>query len=392
MTTRNKYKEFCVGCGLCKSEFGCEKYYENGFPYFDNYGVDKEFYENVCPLSKNTQKYIDENPWGEYKNIYCGWSKDENIRFKASSGGILTSLAIYLLEKKYVDEIIQIKADPDNPLQTIVVCSSNKNDVIDCMGSRYCNSCIFENLNNIVNETKKYALIGRPCDILTLKNYQKTYNKYKNIIYTMAFFCAGNPSDIANEKLLTAIGIKDIKECQALKYRGDGWPGFTKAKDSNGKEYRMKYSDSWGKYLGRDIRLMCKFCLDGCGAAADIACGDYWILNNERKPLFDEGEGRNLIFARSDNGNKILLDALEDKYIELYKFNGNNDEKIEEIQPAQFERTTTIFDKMIAFKIFFRNTPNYSLKKLMTLAKYNCFKNRIRIFKGTIKRIIKGRM
>ena len=28
MATNNKYKDYCVGCGLCKSEFKCKKYKE----------------------------------------------------------------------------------------------------------------------------------------------------------------------------------------------------------------------------------------------------------------------------------------------------------------------------------------------------------------------------
>jgi len=390
-SNNKKYKDYCVGCGLCKSEFNCPKYEEKGFIYYDISNVDSEFLKNICPYSGNSQKYVDNNIWGDFHEMYYGWSKDDKIRYEASSGGILTTMAIFLIEKKYVDGVIQVKASEENPISTEVVCSTSKSDVLKCMGSRYSNSSVLSCLNKIVEKDKKYALIGRPCDILTIKNYQQYYKKYENIIYTMSFFCAGNPSDKANEKLINDMGIKNIEKCVKMNYRGNGWPGYAIAKDNKGKEYKMRYAESWGNYLGRDIRLMCKFCIDGCGAAADISCGDHWLLNSNNKPIFDENNGRNLIFARTEKGNQLLLDALKENYIDIFQYDYNND-KVEYVQPAQFQRTTTVYEKCKAFKLFHRQIPNYKLKKLKQLSKSNSSKNRNRIFLGTIKRIIKKKM
>ena len=391
MKQKNIYKNYCVGCGLCKSEFNCNKYSEDGFTYFDISKVDSNFLNNVCPVSGKALNYYKNNIWGELKEVYYGWSNDKQIRHKASSGGIITTLAIYLLEKKYVDAVIQIKPSESNPIGTEVIISKNKKDVLECMGSRYSNSSVLEFLNTMIDKEKKYALIGRPCDILILKNYQEEYHKYTNIVYTLSFFCAGNPSDNANHKLIKDLGINDVKKCNKMNYRGNGWPGYATATDKSGKEYQMRYAESWGNYLGRNIRLMCKFCVDGCGAAADISCGDGWYLNENNFPLFDENEGRNLIFARTEKGNELIKNAVKEKYIEIQNFDDTK-ESIKDIQPAQYQRTTTIYDKYIAFKLFGKNTPNYNIKTIKKLAKNNKILNRLKIFIGTIKRIIKGKM
>lgn len=391
MKTNQLYKDYCVGCGLCKSEFNCKKYKESGFNYFDISNVDEDFLKNVCPVSGKSINYYRNSIWGKMENKYYGWSNDKEIRYKASSGGIITSMAIFLLEKKYVDEIIQIRKDNKNPIDTVVVSNKTKKDVVNCVGSRYSNSSVLESLDKIIDSKKKYALIGRPCDILTLKNYQKRNEKYKNIIYTISFFCAGNPSDEANKKLIRALGISNLSKCSKMNYRGNGWPGYAIAKDVDGKEYKMRYAESWGNYLGRDIRLMCKFCIDGCGAAADISCGDAWYLDSKNHPMFDENEGRNLIFARTSVGDRLINEAFKNGYINIQNF-GEDDEIISKIQPAQFQRTTTVISKIRAFKLFRRKTPKYKLKELKKLSKYNTKKNKTKIFIGTIKRILNKKM
>ena len=386
---KKKYNDYCVGCGLCKSEFNCKKLIKEGFTSFDLENCPEDFFNKVCPISGNVLDNYSVNVWGNYYKLYGGWSKDKNLRFKASSGGVITSLAIYLLESKKVDGIIQIKSN--GSYNTIPVISTSKKDVIQCMGSRYSNSSVLEVLSSNIDENKKYALIGRPCDISILKNYQNKYKKYNNIIYTISFFCAGNPSDKANVKLLNDMGLKNVKNCISLNYRGNGWPGYATAIDNKKKEYKMRYAESWGNYLGRNIRLMCKFCVDGCGSTANISCGDYWLLDENKKPIFDENDGRNLIFARDKIGDNILNEACKKGYIKLLSFDESK-ESIKEIQPAQFQRTTTVYSKYLAFKIFFRKTPSYNRKVLKMLSNNTDMKSRYRIFLGTIKRIILKKM
>lgn len=74
-------------------------------------------------------------------------------------------------------------------------------------------------------------------------------------------------------------------------------------------ERHMDYIDSWNQVLGRNIRKMCKFCVNGVGTYADISCGDLWNLNQNQRPEFTEGKGQNIIFARSKAGSDLLTEA-----------------------------------------------------------------------------------
>lgn len=383
--------EYCVGCGLCESLNICKLYAdEKGFVHPV---LNKEAYEKLCMLCPSAGVQLNEmdtdKVWGRDIGVYYGWSLNEYIRNKASSGGILSELAIYLLQSKKVDAIIQTCADPNDPVKTITCCNVTKEQVINACGSRYSISHPLGIINKL-DLNKKYAFIGKPCDVTALSNYLACEPELKDVFpYKLSFFCAGMPSDIAQNILLDKLGCVN---CTELSYRGNGWPGYTTAKDKEGNEYRINYISSWGKILGRDIAKVCRFCIDGIGEMADVSAADAWYLNELGEPDFSEHEGRNLIFARTAVGLELIREARDAKCIELQKCDNKYLKEFSMVQKHQFVRKTTMYPKIIALKVFHRARPAYNRS---ILKKYMCFsspKMIIKTFAGTVKRILNGKI
>jgi len=282
--------EYCIGCGLCKSELNVEiKENTKGYIYPEFSNKNEEFLKNVCPIMDNHKDAKEYNSiWGNVDMAVGAYATDAEIRKKASSGGVLTALSLYLLETGKVDGIIQVSADTNNPSKTVCRISTKREQVLDCCGSRYSISTPWYELSSKIDITKKYAAIGKPCDILALRRLRDYNKKYSCIEYLLSFFCAGLPSQDAQKALLSQIGCKN-DECVSLTYRGNGWPGYTTAIDKDGKEYTMEYSRAWGKILGRDVHPYCRLCIDGIGEAADISCGDGWYIK-DGEPDFSERE------------------------------------------------------------------------------------------------------
>lgn len=231
------------------------------------------------------------------------WSSDQQLRFSASSGGTITAISEYLLSKKLVDEIIHTCVSKQNQIKTEYTKSKRVEELRDKTGSRYTVSSPLIELLQCISPEKKYAVVGKPCDILVLRRYLEVHQELnKNIIYLISFFCAGVPSENANRKLLDHLKTNE-QECRHLTYRGEGWPGFATAIDDNGNKHSMSYNDSWGKILGRDINKFCRFCMDGIGEFADISCGDAWYMEEDGTPDFNEHDGRNITFSRTKKGD-----------------------------------------------------------------------------------------
>lgn len=391
MNSVNLCKEYCTGCGLCHSVYGVELISdEKDFlcPEISKDMVDELL--KVCPCGgKATYEMSERDVWGNKEGVYLGWSSDSDIRKQASSGGILTSLCIYLLNKGMVDGVIQTVAD--NVYGTKTVISRTKEEVLNCMGSRYSVSAPLYSIKNIVKQNETYVFVGKPCDVSALRMYLKEDSSLnKQIVYLFSFFCAGTPSGDAQKKLLKELGCSDRSECSSLQYRGNGWPGFATVAKKDGSEARISYNDSWGKILGRDVRKMCRFCIDGIGEMADISCGDAWYLNENNEPDFSEKEGRNVIFTRNEKGHELLKRAIDDGAIVAKEY--ENYEELKYIQKYQYERRATMKSMITGLRICKVEAPMYS-KKLMKSYRGNVpAKIRTKRMLGIVKRVLKGKI
>lgn len=383
----NKYQKFCTGCGLCttlgKSKLKQDK---KGFFYPES---NDNIFKDVCPISGVHTKLLDKDDiWGKNEAVYLGWSNNPDIRKKASSGGVLTEVACYLLKSKKVDAIIQIGTDPSNPVKTKLFFSMTERDVISHCGSRYGISSPLIELNKI-ERGKRYAFIGKPCDVVALRNYFNIKPEMKETIpYLLSFFCMGLPSDIAQVNLLKRLNCEN---CISLDYRGNGWPGFATAIDEQNNIHQITYDESWGKILGRDLMPACKFCIDGIGEMADISCGDAWYLTKENKPDFSEHMGRNVVFARTVQGNMLLNEMKKENLIFLKEYEKYQVE-LPLIQKSQWNRRREMQSRILAMKLLLKSSPSYNKTVLSKYSRGLSLKDRLRIIISTGKRILKGKV
>lgn len=379
--------DYCVGCGLCRLDEETQLITDQKGFYHPR-KIDKKWVEEVCPNSgKQIEDFDLTEIFGRKKRIYYGWAQDDVLRRKASSGGVLTSVAAYMLDNGIVDGVIHTCKNNNNPTETVTCISYNSQELCDRVGSRYSISHPLERLDKLNND-KKYLFIGKPCDVTALRNYTKINPSIsEQIPYMFSFFCAGLPSVDAQEELLKRLEVNS--ECVDLNYRGNGWPGMVTAIDKEGNSYFMDYENAWGNILGRDIMRMCKICADGIGESADLSCGDWWFLNDVGEPDFTEHDGRNVIFCRTDKGLEILKAAKDNKYIVVY--DNVKEKDIFKIQKYQYIRRGTLFIKIITLKLLRMPTPKYDLKKILKYSKNTSIVLQIRTFFGLIKRVKKGR-
>lgn len=380
--------DYCVGCGLCQS-LGMAELAKDGKGYLSPASGDRKRLYDICPAGGSQCRDMDFGQiWGKTEAVFYAYSSDPELRRRASSGGTLTEIAAFLLETHKVDAILHTCASDDDPTKTVVCLSTTRDELIDRSGSRYAISHPLSMLADL-DDKKKYAFIGKPCDVTVLRNYQRENPDLARIItITLSFFCAGLPSEDAQEKMIRKMGCDG--KIKSLRYRGDGWPGYATATQYDGKVFRMDYNTSWGQILGRDIMKMCRFCLDGIGEMADISCCDAWYLTHDNKPDFSEADGRNAVFCRSKQGWQILKECSQAGNLVISEF-PDYEEKLKYMQFYQHDRRATMFAKYLAMKICIKPFPKYSIK-ILKYQKGVSLMRRLRILKGTIGRVLKGKI
>lgn len=347
----------CVGCGICTALYGGgrDKMVSEGdgflHPSIDSFDVKVEKdIEFICPginlIGQNEDSYF-KSLWGEYESIEEGYSSDSNVREKSSSGGCISTIAIYLLDKGLVDGVLHVGGDKNDYQANRLKISKSKNEVISNSSSRYAPALVFDQILNILEgNSETYCFIGKPCDVATLKRFELRYPQFsERVKYSISILCAGIPSINATRKAIETFDPE--MPISDLVYRGDGWPGFFSFFDDKGEKFKMSYNDSWGKILGRDLCLRCKLCPDGIGLLADFAIGDSWETK-DGYPDFTEREGLSLVICRNKKAKNLFEEIKTHTYI---KSSTLSIAKIGSIQPYQEYRRRNSVIRVFAFFI-----------------------------------------
>ena len=382
----------CLGCGLCSSVLGKDKcemvLTEKGFyePKAKQPMTKKEnkIVKQLCP-SIHVESSPHEGVWGSIKSIAEAWSAYPEIRHKAASGGVITSLAIYLVEQHKVDAILQVGVRDDSYLYNELKISRSREDILRNAQSRYAPALVFYNIKQILDSSDEtYAFIGKPCDMAAMRNFIKIYPEYSSRFeYFISIFCAGIPSYEATIKLWMQSGHVDIPE--RLQYRGNGWPGNFTAEFRNGDKYEKNYNESWGTVLNKHLPFRCKICPDGIGMLADIAVGDSWNTK-DGYPDFTEADGRCFCMVRTKKGSELMNLAEKAGYI----INNPLDiTTIKDKQKYQYERRKLTGWRIIPVQLFTFGVLNFRGLGIYKQASSANVKIGINNMIGTIKRFIK---
>lgn len=318
-----------------------------------------------------------------------GWACDPALRHDASSGGALSAILVHLLASGLVDKIIETGADPAQPTGNMPVLTRDPDAIRQAAGSRYAPSSPLADLPTYLAEYRatgrRFALVGKPCDIAALRAMQAAdSNLAAAIPIALSFFCAGVPSASGAGQILDALGV-DPAEVAAFRYRGHGWPGRATARLKDGSARSMSYHDSWGGILSKHVQHRCKICADGIGAAADIVCADAWQSDARGYPLFDEAAGVSLIVARTPLGAEIVAAAEAARIIETAAFDMA---ALAAIQPGQSGRKRALLARLAGLRLMGRPVPRYRGLHLTAAARQNPVGRNLRNFLGMIRRTL----
>lgn len=389
----------CAGCGLCAlvtSKKITVEMSTTGFLRPQQHASlsdeEEETIAQTCPGVGQQTKPLgrpDHVLWGPYLEMTTGHATDPLVRYAGSSGGGLSALMIHLLESGEVDAVVQTAADPDHPLLNRTVVSETADDVLLAAGSRYAPSAPIADIFELLEDDRRFAFVGKPCDIAALKALSVRDPRIATRFpVLLSFFCAGVPSAAGGMKVLEKLGVA-AQDVLSFRYRGNGWPGKAAATLSDGRTVCMSYHDSWGGILSRHVQNRCKLCADGSGTAADIVCADAWETDAAGYPIFDDAEGVSLIVARTDLGQRLVRAAEAAGAISTSPFDVAD---LAAIQPGQFGRRTTLFARLAALRLMFRPVPQYRGLHLLGAARLASPTALLKNFLGTLRRALQGRI
>lgn len=301
----NKHN-MCLGCGLCSLTQNV-KMVQNGGRYVPSAVVENDIIEESCPAKGYNLKEEGRILFGDihyryeigyYRRLRLAHSSDSTILKNASSGGVMTQIAQYLLSSKKVDGVISNRfIYSGNTVRTETFIAYSLEDLLSGQGSKYCPTSTLSILSKL-DKAKKYLLIGTPCQIAGFRKYSFINTDIKEQIpFTIANFCGGYRD--FRELDYFVKDVAHVKDVDSFRHRGGGQPGSMRIVGKDGEIFQYPYP-KYARISSFIKNERCTLCMDATGELADFSCGDAWLEK------IDKSAPWSIIISRSEKADLIL--------------------------------------------------------------------------------------
>lgn len=273
-------KAMCVSCGMC---------------------------ETVCPIMN-----IKSDKRTEY-TAYAAYSKNSDVRMRASSGGMVETFSTYLFEKNYV---VYGAAFHEN-LTLKCTEATNQTELFPLLKSKYIQSDLsgkYQEIKEKLNAGERILFVSTPCQVYALKLYLK--KQYDNLI-TVDFICRGVPSQRFFDACTTYDERRKKIKINSFQFRAKQRKNATLHCYSvnNGKPklyYNSTFYRAFQKYIC--LRESCYDCIFSKETRySDITVGDFHDIDRYVRGI-NRFDGVSLVIPNTERG-RTLFQNVQDKLV-----------------------------------------------------------------------------
>jgi len=326
-----------------------------------------------------------EKEWGAITGIWEGHAVDPVVRDRGSSGGALTALALYCLDRQGMYGVLHTGEDPDDPVRNRTRLSRTREQLLAATGSRYSPASVCNGLGLVERAPAPCVIIGKPSEMAAVENARRMRPALDaKIGVTMSFFCAETPSTQGTLALLQKLGVQRDR-LQTLRYRGVGWPGHFAPVRSGEQEpcAKITYRESWS-FLQAYRPWVVQLWPDGAGELADISCGDPW---------YEQPDGTNpgfsLVVTRTARGRAIVEGAMRDGYLALTPA---EPWKLARSQTGLLNKKASVWGRRLVMRVAGLPVTGMAEENLRHCWRSLPVREKLRALVGTLRRILKRKL
>lgn len=316
---------------------------------------------------------------------YAAYSKNEEIRYSSSSGGIFTHLA----EKVLSNNGVVFGAMFDENFNVVLNYINIVDELQKLRGSKYVKSKTgnsFKKAKEFLDMGKTVYFSGTPCQIAGLKSFLK--KDYDNLI-TQDVICHGSPDPEVWRKYIdyiqSACGVS--AENVFFRHKSTGWRNYSITIDlTDGDRLTQKASEN--RYMQGFLKniYLCESCYNcrfKCdNYFSDITLGDFWGIENVLSGFSDD-KGVSLVLIRSAKGRKIFDEISPDLIISDVDYEKATAYNVSLLRSAEKDKHRE--------KFYYKfNNGNIADSEFERLLKRYCDNGFIVRLKSKIRKILKG--
>lgn len=313
-TIQSLPKEQCTGCAACvnRCPADCISMQSDGegfsFPTVDESRCTGCGACRVsCPvLNPGAEPEANHAP-----GCYAAWSKDEQVRFQSTSGGVFTHLAQAIFAQG--GSVAGAGYRTDHLVEHVLI--SSEANLEPLRQSKYVQSeigLVYREIGDRLCQGKPVLFVGTPCQCAGLQGFLQ--KEHENL-FLCDFICRG----VNSPKVYLAY-LRELEERYSsfvkqvwFKNKTYGWNRFcTKIVFENGREYladretdpfMLGYIKSRLSLYMRPCCYDCRF--KGIRRPTDITLGDFWGIEKQF-PALDTKKGVSLVLVQSGKGRRLF--------------------------------------------------------------------------------------
>lgn len=302
-------EEECTGCmacyNICPKKCIHMEYNKYGelVPVIDeNICIHCNLCKKICPNNDEIHK---EEPI----IAYAAWSSNEEDRNTSTSGAVASIFYQEAIEKGY----IVFGTFFDKELKLKHSYTDKKEEALKYKGSKYCQSFIgynYENVYNFLKEDKKIIFIGTPCQIEGLNKYLELKKIDLSKLITVDLVCHGVPSQQYLSNYVEYLQKKYKKKADNLIFR-DSEKYVFRLFDKNKiicniiREKDLYLTAFQLSILQRESCMNCKYATPS--RVSDITIGDFWgIQDSKNINKVEKEKGISLVLINTKKGKEFF--------------------------------------------------------------------------------------
>jgi len=268
---------------------------------------------------------------GCVRSLYIGHSRIPQIRRAGASGGVITQILLYLLERGMIDGAVVVRPGLPTPWEAQPVIAESAEEILAASQSTYLPVPVNVLLPQMAEFSGRLAYVGLPDQVAALRRLQQLgHPAAAKVKYVLGPYVGMNLYAGAIESFLRSHGIGGVEEITALRYRAGEWPGYLEIATRSGRVLRA--SKFYYNYLIPFYATASSLqSVDFTNELTDVSVGDAWHPQYEAK-----GEGFSVVVSRTQQADGLLEDMAADGLLAL--------------EPVSLETTLAMHGHMLDFK------------------------------------------
>lgn len=288
----------CVGCHACeelcpKNAIRIEDHAEYMNAVIDEAScIDCKICDRVCQVNYPVEKKS-QVAW------FQGWSKNDEVRKKSSSGGLAAELS-----RTVVNECGVVCSCKFENGEFDFKFAKNIEELKGFAGSKYVKSNpagVYKEIRKYLNSDRMVLFIGLPCQCAAVK--KATAQSKKGQLYTVDLICHGTPSPKTLNTFMKQYGC-DLEQIQSIRFRDKGKFSM----EQNEKHIVTPGTMDCYSIAFLNGLMYTENCYE-CAYAdskriTDLTIGDSW-----GSELPSDGKGISLVLCNTEQGKELVKKA-----------------------------------------------------------------------------------